>query len=414
MLGLKAYIIEFIELMFSGSMVLHRIVLSFSTFTYLFSTVSRILFLLLISSANAQSAAAEGANNCTVPAPEGHTLYWCDDFEVTPDGAPNPDFWDYEVSSAGVRNNEEQCYTDNDRENVRLENRSLLGESGNYLVLELRREPNTACPQNPDRLYNYTSGSIMTRVRQNGDYLVGRTLENDPNKGMPFGIYEIRAKIPAGRGTWPAIWLLGHRNWSPTVPSLGWPDAGEIDIMEAVGFEEANGLFRTHHTLHRSRSVQWPHLQTTQTGRNKTGLGMIYDMDEAPSSRFRTYKMIWKKGYLQMFVDGVSTMKMQVINNEGELVYQTRDGFYRHDISDYGLDMQAGNPIGWPWSKELGNEFKLILNLAHGGGWGGQQGLDDSIFDSPVEMLVDYVRVFTPNEEDSEPTSPNQLRIIRE
>jgi hypothetical protein len=52
--------------------------------------------------------------------------------------------------------------------------------------------------------------------------------------------------------------------------------------------------------------------------------------------------------------------------------------------------------LGWPFSKELGNEFKLILNLAYGGNWGAQRGVDDTIFDDgPVEMLVDYIRIFT-------------------
>ncbi|MFK7888773.1 MAG: family 16 glycosylhydrolase [Gammaproteobacteria bacterium] len=334
-------------------------------------------------------------DNCSMPAPAGHSLYWCDDFAATSTGAPDSNFWDYDVS--GVRNNEEQCYTDNDRENVRVEDRELLGEAGNYLVLELRKEEGTTCPQDPSRAYNYTSGAIMTRVRQNGDYLVGRSLENQPSKGMPFGVYEIRAKIPSGRGTWPAIWMLGHVNWDAPGGSLGWPEAGEIDIMEAVGFEEHNGLFRTHHTLHRSRDFQWPHLRQTANGRNVTGLGMTYAMDEAPSADFKVYKMIWQPDSIELFVDGESTMQMQVADNNGGMAYQTRNAFYRHDVSDHGLGMQAETPLGWPFSKELGNEFKLILNLAHGGGWGGQQGLDDSIFDAPVEMLVDYVRVYTPD-----------------
>ena len=351
------------------------------------------------------------SSNCDQPAPEGHRLYWCDDFVQTQSGAPNPEFWDYDVTV--VRNNEEQCYTDNDRENVRVEDRSLLGESGNYLVLELKHEPDTVCPQDLDRPYNYTSGSIMTRIRQNGDYLVGRTLENDPAKGMPFGIYEVRAKIPAGRGTWPAVWLLGHRNFDRPGGSLGWPDAGEIDIMEAVGFEEANGLYRTHHTLHRSRDFQWPHRRTTMNGRNVTGLGMIHDLNEPPSARFRTYKMVWTPNSIQLFVDGVSTMKMQVVDNDENLVYQTRSGFYRYDVSDFGIGMQGETDLGWPFSRELGNEFKLILNLAHGGGWGGQQGLDDSIFGDPVEMLVDYVRVYTPDSDLPIPMPPSSLHITQ-
>src|SRR5690606_23125018 len=104
-----------------------------------------------------------------------------------------------------VRNQELQCYTDDRRENVRVEKRTIGGETNGYLVLELRKEQ-WECPQDGGRVYEYTSGAISSRKRHNGDYLIG----NDPKKGLPFGIYEIRAKLPAGRGTWPALWLLGH------------------------------------------------------------------------------------------------------------------------------------------------------------------------------------------------------------
>lgn len=334
-------------------------------------------------------------DNCNVAPPTGYRQYWCEDFHPNTTGSPDPNFWDYDV--AGVRNNEAQCYTDNDQDNVRLETRSEGAATGSYLVLELKKEVGTTCPQDTTRPYDYTSGAIMTRIRQNGDYLVGKTLEQDGAKGMPFGIYEIRARIPSGRGTWPAVWLLGHKKWTPEDPnSLGWPEAGEIDIMEAVGYEEDAGTYRTHHTLHRSRAFQWPHQIVHATGRNASGLGMTNALPEPPSAKFRTYTLIWQPDSIQMLVDGNSTMKMQVANENGDLVYQTRDGFFREDVSDYGVGMDADSALGWPFSKELGNEFHLVLNLAYGGGWGGQRGLDDSIFEGSVEMLVDYVRVYVP------------------
>ena len=316
--------------------------------------------------------------------PAGYRLYFHDEFNDN-SGAPDPNFWDYNVTN--VINNELQCYTDNRRANVRVENRSLLGETGGYLVLEARKE-NWSCQQDPTKSYGYTSGSVTTRVRSNGDYLVGRTLENQPEKGMPFGLYEIRAKIPSGRGTWPALWLLGHKKWSADdSTSIGWPSAGEVDIMEAVGFEEANGLYRFHSTLHRSKSYEWP------DQRGRTGQGMVHELDERPSARFHVWKMLWKPDSIEFFVDDVRVRKMEVADNDGETVVEDRNGFHRFDAG-----MNADTSAAWPFSKELGNEFKLILNLAYGGGWGGQQGIDDSIFlDGPVEMLVDYVRVYTEN-----------------
>ena len=155
--------------------------------------------------------------------PAGYGLYFNDEFNDN-NGAPNPEYWDYNVSY--VINRELQCYTDNRRENVRVENREVLDEQGGYLVLQLRKE-NWSCPQDPSQPYGYTSGSITTRVRKNGDYLVGRTLENNPERGLPFGVYEIRAKIPAGRGTWPALWLLGHKKWNEEDPK-GW--AGPMQV----------------------------------------------------------------------------------------------------------------------------------------------------------------------------------------
>lgn len=314
--------------------------------------------------------------------PEGYGLYFNDEFNDN-SGAPNPEYWDYNVSY--VINRELQCYTDNRRENVRVEDREVLDEAGGYLVLQLRKE-NWSCPQDPSQPYGYTSGSVTTRVRKNGDYLIGKTLENNPERGLPFGVYEIRAKIPAGRGTWPALWLLGHKKWSEEDPKgIGWPEAGEIDIMEAVGFEEANGLYRLHSHLHRKRDLEWP------DQRSKSGQGMTLMLDEPPSARFHVWTMVWKPESIEFFVDGVRVREMEVSDGDGGHVVESRDGFYRYDDA-----MNAEAPMGWPFSQGLGNEFKLILNLAWGGGWGGQQGIDDSIFEQgPVEMLVDYVRIYT-------------------
>lgn len=305
----------------------------------------------------------------------GYSLFFADEFEDTTTGAPNPQHWDYDVSY--VRNDELQCYTDDRRENVRVEQRQSEGETRGYLVLELRKEP-WLCPQDGNRAYEYTSGALASRKRRNGSYLIG----DDASKGVPFGIYEIRAKIPSGRGTWPALWLLGHKR-SPD--SLGWPQAGEIDIMEAVGFEEANGEYRLHSHLHRDRATLWP------DRRGKTGQPMVFPLNEPPSARFHVWTMKWEPDSIELFVDGQRVTQMPSMGTNGQLAMETRRGYFRSDPG-----MNADSALAWPFSRELGNEFKLVMNLAYGGGWGGQQGLDDSIFGrSSVEMLVDYVRIYT-------------------
>ncbi len=322
-----------------------------------------------------------------VVSPE-YVLHFDEEFNDTHNGRFNPAHWDYHTGS--VINNERQCYTDDHPDytnqgisNVRVETRSMEGQPNGYLVLELKKE-NVACRQADGAGFQYTSGAVSTRVDGFATpYLVD----------MPHGIYEIRAKIPAGRGTWPAIWLLGKKDHTPESPfTIGWPDAGEIDIMEAVGFEEAAGNYRTHHTLHRNKSAGflWPHRRP-----GKTGQGMTLNYNRPPSEDFHVYRMVWKPGSIEMFVDGVRVTKMDL----GDGVTGNRDGFFRNapDMNGYGFDhTPLDDHLGWPWDMEAGNRFKLILNLAWGGGWGGQQGLDDGIFDSgePVEMLVDYVRVY--------------------
>ncbi|MEO1575105.1 MAG: glycoside hydrolase family 16 protein, partial [Pseudomonadota bacterium] len=324
-----------------------------------------------------------------IPA-EGYVLHFADEFDDHHNGKPNPQHWDYKTGS--VINDEQQCYTDDHPSyvdagisNVAVETRQLDGQDNGVLVLSLKKET-VSCIQAGGDTFHYTSGAVSTRMDDAGaPYLVD----------MPHGMYEIRAKIPPGRGTWPAIWLLGKKDYTPDDPvTIGWPDAGEIDIMEAVGFEEANGLYRLHHTLHRNRDggFLWPHRRP-----NRTGQGMTVSLNEPPSARFHVYRMIWTPGSIEFFVDDQRVRTMDL----GDGVTGERDGFFRNapDMNGWGHpNTTADDHLGWPYAMEAGNRFKLIMNLAWGGGWGGQQGLDNSIFnnDQAVEMLVDYVRVYVP------------------
>jgi beta-glucanase (GH16 family) len=241
-------------------------------------------------------------------------LAWSDEF--TKPGAPDPAYWRYE--SGFLRNHEAQYYTRDRRQNVRVEN--------GCLVIEARRE-RIPVPGKPDEYTTYTSGSIETAGEAHWKY----------------GRFEVRAKIPAGRGVWPAIWLLPD---PARIRAVGWPMCGEIDVMENVGFEPG----RIHGSIH-TKAYNW--VARTQ----KTA---IINIDH-PERQFHVYAMEWSPQNIDLFVDGRK--------------YLTFDNDHRQDEKT------------WPFD----HPFRLKLNLAIGGDWGGQKGIDDSIF--PQKFLVDYVRV---------------------
>ena len=233
-------------------------------------------------------------------------LVWSDEFEKA--GQPDPAKWGYEKGM--VRNGEKQFYTDNRRENARVEDGKL--------IIEARKEA-------MDR-GDFTSASLTTQGHAEWTY----------------GRIEVRAKLPEARGTWPAIWMLPGDHGK-----VAWPKCGEIDIMEHVGY--APNVI--HGTLH---SEAFNHTKGTQRSGNLTV--------PTASSEFHTYGMEWSADRIQMSIDGKS--------------YVT-------------FDRKPGdNAAEWPFDKP----FYLILNLAIGGGWGGQKGIDDAAF--PQRMEVDFVKVY--------------------
>lgn len=237
------------------------------------------------------------------------TLVWSDEFD-TP-GLPDPTKWSYGVGGSGWGNEELQYYTEADPDNARVEN--------GILIIEARKE--TSPPDAWGQSKDYTSARLVSKSK--GDWQYGR--------------FEIRAKLPAGRGTWPAVWML------PTGNTYGgWPFSGEIDIMEHVGFD----MNTVHGTLHHA---------------DRHGIGVsqstvVADVDTS----FHVYALEWRPDEIRWFVDDV--------------LYHT-----------------AENPQqGWE-SWPFIHPFHLIMNIAVGGRWGGQQGIDPDIW--PQRMEVDYVRV---------------------
>ena len=251
-------------------------------------------------------AALYTISSCTT-SKKGWQLVWKDEFTNT--GLPDSTKWNYDIGGDGWGNNELQYYTSADTTNVVVKNGHLF-----ITAIKQQKEKNT-----------YTSARLVTK--QKGDWLYGRI--------------EIKAKLPAGRGMWPAIWLL-PTDWAYG----GWPESGEIDIMEHVGYMP-DSVFSSVHTK------SFNHVIGTQ----KTKGLFFNDLQ----SSFHVYAIEWHENKIDFFAD--DKLGLSFIN--------TKQGFKE-----------------WPFDKR----FHLLLNVAVGGNWGAVKGVDETI--TTAAMEVDYVRVY--------------------
>ena len=252
-----------------------------------------------------KSAMKCGQRTATPPEDPAWALVWSDEFDAP--GRPDAGKWDYEKGL--VRNREKQYYTVDRPENARVED--------GMLVIEARKEKYETA--------DYTSAGLRTRGKASWTY----------------GRIEVRAKLPTGRGMWPAIWTLG------TERRGGWPACGELDIMENVGFEPDI----IHANVH---TAKYNHVKGNSKGAKITA--------DAPYEKFHLYAMEWYADRIEFFLDG-----------RRYLTYANENT----------------GPDAWPFDSPQ----YLILNIAVGGAWGGQKGIDDAIF--PQRFLIDYVRVFS-------------------
>jgi beta-glucanase (GH16 family) len=228
----------------------------------------------------------------------GYRLVWQDSFSGKTLDSTN---WSHQVAKPLWVNNELQRYTNG--ENVFVKNGKLF--------IEARNKNN-----------EYTSGRIITKGK----------------RSFTYGIIEIKAKLPEGVGTWPALWMLGEND-----SEEGWPDCGELDIMEHVG---KHPCF-IHSSIHNPSGYG----QTPYTGIVKI---------EQPFSKFHIYGMEWTKDFITFYVDGKEIYH-----------YQPKIKTIRN----------------WPFDKP----FFLIFNIAIGGDWGGPA-IDEKCF--PAVMEVDWVKVY--------------------
>ena len=283
----------------------------------------KYIYTLLISTFVFVSCSETNTNNnedSMKPTPDEWQLVWSDEFDgdVVDDQKWNKLLW-----RPGWVNNELQAYT--------AETNNIFIENGNLVLQAL-----------------YQPGYTGTDYQGNGyttDYTSGR-LNTAGKAEWSYGRFEIRAKLPEGVGSWPAIWMLGS-----SISSIGWPACGEIDIMEHVGFDEGN----IHASIH---TTAYNHILGTQ----KTA---HINVPTATDS-FHVYTLEWTANYMYFMVDD---QPLHFVYNDSE-----------NDLDKWPFDQSA----------------YLILNLAVGGDWGGAQGVDNSSF--PMSMLVDYVRIYESTE----------------
>lgn len=181
-------------------------------------------------------------------------------------------------------------------------------------------------------------GLLYISAQKEGDRYTSARITTKGKKEFRYGKIELRAKLPLGKGLWPAFWMLGS-----DFTSVGWPRCGEIDILEYVG-KEPEYIFTSLHT-------PASHGKTTNTRKDR-----VKGIEEG----FHTYAVNWTAESIEFFIDGNSF---------------------------YTFSPEIKNEDTWPYDKP----FYMILNLAIGGNFGGPE-VDDSIF--PQDFIIDYIRVY--------------------
>jgi beta-glucanase (GH16 family) len=266
------------------------------------------LLLLAASAFTVTNAAYKGP----VRRPANARLVWNDEFNGT---ALDTARWEYDTArnKQGWFNGELQYYSAG--RNSRVAN-GLLTIELRHEKLDPKRFPDWGGQQ-------YTSARLLSK-----------------GAGWTYGFYEVRAKLPCARGTWPAIWML-------PVHMKKWPDDGEIDIMEQVG-AEPNLIYSSLHTK------LYNHTINTQRSAQK--------LVPSSCSAFHVYQLDWRPDSITIGVDGGGILRV------------------RNNV--------PGGKGAWPFL----TPFRMILNLAIGGDWAAAKGIDDAAM--PQRMEVDYVRVW--------------------
>jgi len=254
-------------------------------------------------------AMTAAAQESQIAAAQQWKLVWSDPFDGPANTPPDPSKWTYDLgNNKGWGNQELEIYTNS------VENAHLDGQG--HLIIRASK----------DSSGKYSSARLKTLGKFAAQY----------------GKIEARIKIPHGQGIWPAFWALGT-----DIRKVGWPQCGEIDIMENIG---------------REPGIQHGSLHGPNYGDSVTAAYTL-PSNEKLSDEFHVYGIVWSKDRVQFFFDG----------------------------HPYLYVTPASLPAGAPWV--FNKPVYLLLNVAVGGSWPGSP---DATTVFPQEMVVDYVSVFEP------------------
>jgi beta-glucanase (GH16 family) len=261
--------------------------------------------LLLIAGCNHHPAEIDGQKDSRF-VPEGYALIWNDEFDSDTNRLPDSALWYFETGDHGWGNNELQNY--------------VAGVDGS------------------DTCALVSGGVLKIIAKKKGGKVISIRMNSE--KSWTYGYFEARLKLPQGKGTWSAFWMLPQNIRS-------WPAGGEIDIMEEVGYQP-NRVSSSIHCQAYNHAA----------GTGKTGAQYV----ETAETDFHVYAVEWTDDCIRGFVDGNMHLEFR---NDGK-----------------------GNKDTWPFDVP----FYLKLNLAWGGNWGGYEGVDESKL--PAVYEIDYVRVY--------------------
>ena len=245
----------------------------------------------------------------------GWSLAWAEEFDGPARSPADPATWRPEMGGHGWGNSELQYYTGE------TANAALDG-AGNLAITAARPDPRLATARYDG--CRYTSARLITKGL----------------KSFRYGLIQARIKLPAGRGIWPACWMLGT-----DIDDAGWPGCGEIDVMENFGTDPAV----VHGTVHGPGYS------------GGSGITASLDTGAPLASGFNVYSVCWEPGRIRWYA--------------GQALY--------HTVTPAGLH-------GRPWVFD--HDFYLLINVAVGGGRAGRPGRS-TVF--PQAMLIDYIRVYT-------------------
>ena len=253
-----------------------------------------------------------------------YQVIWADEFNY--EGLPDESKWGYEEGF--VRNKEEQYYTKKRIENTRVHD--------GYLEIKAIKE------EYPNKFYKEDKGEFIgNKWNIPNAHYTSASITTKDKFTVKYGRIEMRAKLPKGKGVWPAFWLLGA-----DYPKVGWPKCGEIDIMEHIGYDPDKVKGSIHYFDYEDKR---------HVGGGKTAT--LSNVDD-----FHVYAIEWSETNLEFFVDDTSYLSVPI---EG--------------------DTKEANTFR--------KDYYIILNFALGGNWGStKMEIDNSVL--PQSYQIDYVRVY--------------------